>query len=63
MPDRPQLKTVEDLGMKPEKAKPAPPKPAEGLYHRIKRYAGDATYLPARQAGEYLTDAAKEMKK
>lgn len=59
---RPELKTVQDLGMKPEKAKAAPSKPEQSLYQRVKHVAGEMTITPAGQAGEYLTDARKGMK-
>ena len=59
--DRPQLKSVQDLGMKPQKApSQGTDKPKEGFTHRMKRWAGNATYLPAQQIGKYLTDAAED---
>lgn len=59
---RPELKTVQDLGMKPEKAPKAKPSPEPSLYQRVKHAAGEMTVTPASEVGEYLTDARKGMK-
>lgn len=50
----------------PKNQAPAAPKakptPAPSLLQRLKHVGGEMTYLPARQAGDYLTDAVKNKK-
>ena len=60
---RPELKSVEDLGLKREKPKATPTPKPESDWARLKQVGGMTTYLPAGQAGKYLSDAAEGMKK